>query len=105
MLQTVRDRVPVEEAANFAAQLPTLIRGYYYEGWKPESTPHKWRSKADYLNAVNEKLGPWSPEATQIDPEETIRAVLKVTANHVERGDLVKVKEMHKQEMHDLWPV
>lgn len=105
VLQTVRDRIPVDEAANFAAQLPVLIRGYYYEGWKPESTPHKWRNKDEYCNAVNAKLGPRSPGATQVDPEETIRAVLKVTANHVENGELIKLKQMHNQEMQYLWPV
>lgn len=31
-LQTLRDRMIVEEAAHLGAQLPMLIRGFYYEG-------------------------------------------------------------------------
>lgn len=104
VLQTMRDRIPVDEAANFAAQLPVLIRGYYYEGWKPESTPQKWRSKDEYCNAVVEKMGPRSPSAKEVDPEETIRAVLKVTARHINDDEIEKVKEMHSQEIQELWP-
>jgi uncharacterized protein (DUF2267 family) len=39
VLHALRDRLPVDVAAKFAAQLPTLIRGIYYEDWNPGSTP------------------------------------------------------------------
>jgi uncharacterized protein (DUF2267 family) len=29
------------ETVNFAAQLPMLIRGFYYESWMPIDTPDK----------------------------------------------------------------
>ena len=35
VLHALRDRLTVEEGAQLAAQLPTLIRGIYYEQWKP----------------------------------------------------------------------
>ncbi|MCU1311404.1 MAG: hypothetical protein JWO20_2529 [Candidatus Angelobacter sp.] len=44
VLHALRDRLPVTEAANFAAQLPMLVRGFYFEGWKPESVPKKMPS-------------------------------------------------------------
>jgi uncharacterized protein (DUF2267 family) len=34
-LHALRDCLTVEEAVQLAAQLPLLIRGVYYEGWKP----------------------------------------------------------------------
>ena len=34
-LQMVRDRLSVVAAAHFAAQLPEVLRGAFYEGWKP----------------------------------------------------------------------
>ncbi len=41
VLQTLRDRITVNEAADFAAQLPTIVRGLYFEEWHPAVTPHK----------------------------------------------------------------
>ena len=32
MLQAIRDHLSVDESTQFAAQLPLLIRGMYYEG-------------------------------------------------------------------------
>ncbi len=41
-LQTLRDRLTVEVAAHFAAQLPDLIRGIFYAGWDPTVVPIKY---------------------------------------------------------------
>ena len=36
-------------SANLAAQHPNLLRGVYYEHWRPAATAVKRRSKADFL--------------------------------------------------------
>lgn len=38
-LHAVRDRLPVTSASNFAAQLPMLLRGEFFEGWAPSRVP------------------------------------------------------------------
>ncbi|MFI5615520.1 DUF2267 domain-containing protein [Amycolatopsis sp. NPDC051903] len=41
-LHLVRDRLTVESAAHFAAQLPELLRGVYFDGWKPSRVPVRY---------------------------------------------------------------
>lgn len=41
-LHTLRDRLTVDAAAKFAAQLPELLRGMFYEGWDPSRSPIKY---------------------------------------------------------------
>ena len=33
-LQALQDRLPPDEAVHLGAQLPNIVRGAYYEGWK-----------------------------------------------------------------------
>ncbi|MCG8915550.1 DUF2267 domain-containing protein [Actinokineospora sp. PR83] len=40
-LHLVRDELAVPAAARFASQLPELLRGTFYEGWKPEHVPYR----------------------------------------------------------------
>jgi uncharacterized protein (DUF2267 family) len=55
VLHALRDRLTVE-AALLAAQLPMLIRGLYYEGWKPASVPVKMNREAS-LGRVRPDFG------------------------------------------------
>jgi uncharacterized protein (DUF2267 family) len=40
MLHALRDRLPPEIAVHLSAQLPMLVRGIYYEGWKADERSH-----------------------------------------------------------------
>jgi len=51
-LHALRDRLPVDEAAQLAAQFSPLIRGIYYDGWAPSATPVSYRGLADFLDRV-----------------------------------------------------
>jgi uncharacterized protein (DUF2267 family) len=47
-LHCLRDRLTVEVAAHFAAQLPELLRGVFYDGWNPSRVPQKY-DRAEYF--------------------------------------------------------
>ncbi len=47
-LHTLRDRLTIEVAAHFAAQLPELLRGVFYEGWNPSRVPGRYGCR-DYV--------------------------------------------------------
>ncbi|MFE8071807.1 DUF2267 domain-containing protein [Marinobacteraceae bacterium S3BR75-40.1] len=100
VLQTLRERITVDEAAHFAAQLPIIARGLFFEGWHPTDSPQKWRHREEILEAINEKMSGREP----VDAEATLRAVLSVIQRHLEPGEVEKIKEMHPKEVWDLWP-
>ena len=41
-LHCLRDRLSVQVAAHFAAQLPELLRGVFFDGWNPSRVPQKY---------------------------------------------------------------
>ncbi len=41
VLHALRDRIGPKISVHLAAQLPLLVRGVFYEGWDPDSTPQK----------------------------------------------------------------
>jgi len=47
-LHNLRDRLTVGVAAHFAAQLPELLRGVFFDGWNPSRVPQKY-DRAEYV--------------------------------------------------------
>src|SRR3977135_3061708 len=55
-LHELRDRLTIQEVAQLAAQLPMLVRGFYYEGWNPTSKPEKERNVEAFLDRMRESF-------------------------------------------------
>jgi uncharacterized protein (DUF2267 family) len=51
-LHALRDRLGPENAVHLAAQLPMLLRGLYYEGWRMAASQTKERSRAEFFDHV-----------------------------------------------------
>jgi uncharacterized protein (DUF2267 family) len=98
VLQALRDRLTVEEAAQFAAQLPMLLQGVYYHGWSPRGKPEKIRSRQEFLDRVAENL------MREHDPEEACRAVFLVLERRMPDGEVEDVKRILPESIRDLWP-
>jgi len=101
VLHALRDRLPHEEMADLGAQLPMLIRGVYYEGWRPASTPTKERSLDEFLAKLPERMG----GMTEVAPEAAVSSVFKVLHHHVTQGEIRDVRQMLPEEVRGLWPV
>jgi uncharacterized protein (DUF2267 family) len=99
-LHALRDRLTVEEVAQLGAQLPTLIRGFYYEGWDPTSKPLRIRHKEEFLARIEQQFR----GDDDIDPERVARAVFTVLAKRVSEGEIEDVKHVLPAEIRDLWP-
>jgi uncharacterized protein (DUF2267 family) len=98
VLQALRDRLTVEETAQFAAQLPMLLQGVYYHGWSPRGKPEKIRSREEFLDKVAENL------LREHNPEEACRAVFRVIEKRMPGGEVEDVKRILPQPIRDLWP-
>jgi uncharacterized protein (DUF2267 family) len=99
VLHALRDRLPVEQAAALAAQLPMLVRGFYYEGWHPHGKPVKERHKEDFLAHVAEAFR----DDPDVDPERVVQAVFRVLSKHVSGGEVESVKRSLPTEIRSLW--
>ena len=86
-LHTVRDRLGVEEAAQLAAQLPLLVRGLFFEGWHPASTPVAVRRPLDLIALFEQKSG----DGHRIDAERALAALFEVLRRHVSPGALASL--------------
>ena len=84
VLHVLRDRLSVEEAAQLAAQLPTLIRGIYYEGWRPGATRHL----AHDVDAFLEHVAAEGRMAGATEASHAVSAVARVLHRHVSEGEL-----------------
>jgi len=87
-LHALRDRLPVDGAAHLAAQLPELLRGVYYEGWRPSRTPEHYRDLAPFLGRIARDAG-LSGHTEAVSCAEAAACVLRL---HVTAGELRKVR-------------
>jgi uncharacterized protein (DUF2267 family) len=100
VLHALRDRLSVEQAAALGAQLPMLVRGFYYEGWHPHGKPVKVRHKEEFLDHIAAEFR----EDFDADAEDVTRAVCQVVAKHVSGGEIAHVKSSLPAELRSLWP-
>jgi uncharacterized protein (DUF2267 family) len=82
VLHAIRDWLTADEAAQFAAQLPMLVRGIFYEGWNPGTFVEHRRDPDAFLDRV--------AAGERLDREHAARAahaVGRVLSRHVSRGE------------------
>lgn len=99
-LHTLRDRLTPAEAAQLAAQLPLLVRGLYFEGWRPAAEPWKERHSEGFLARVEHELRGY---AELKDPERIVRAVFRLLSRHVSEGEVEQVRQLLPTEVRELW--
>jgi uncharacterized protein (DUF2267 family) len=81
-----------------AAQLPMLIRGFYYEGYHPAGKPVSDRSKADFLARVADECSAESRNDGRVT-----RAVFQVLSSHIASGEADKIKNLLPKDIRELW--
>ncbi len=101
VLQAVRDWLPINEAVGLGAQLPTLLRGVYYEHWRPIATPVKHRSKTDFIARVAEAFASDPLPSTS----EAVTTVFELLSRKVAAGEIDHVRHELPADIRALWPL
>jgi len=100
VLHQLRDRLPAREAADLGAQLPTLIRGVYYEGWNPLAGPQPIHRAEEFVQDLIQKLHGHD----EIHAESAVRAVFTLLDARISKGEIDDVIATLPDEIKAFWP-
>lgn len=100
VLQSLRDWLQVNEAADLAAQLPALLRGVYYEHWRPAACPVRARSRDDFLARVDHAFRT-DPIA---DTASAVSTVFGFLTAKIGPGEMNDVRQSLPADLRKLWP-
>jgi uncharacterized protein (DUF2267 family) len=98
VLHTLRDRLGVNEACHFAAQLPLILRGTFFEGWHAAGKPLKLH-RDEFLERIDRDL-----QHEVMDSDQICRAVFGTLRRHVSPGEIANIRTALPEDLRDLWP-
>jgi len=101
IMHGLRDRLPPEEAVHLAAHLPLLLKGVYYDGWKPSRTPVKLKDRAEFYAYVAPQL---LRGIRDVEVETVTQCVLGVLTNHLPEGEVEQIRLVLPEGVRDLVP-
>ncbi|KMQ51533.1 hypothetical protein CHISP_1541 [Chitinispirillum alkaliphilum] len=99
VLHTLRDRLTIDEAADLGAQLPMLVRGIYYDEWRPSKNPIKDRHMEDFLNRIKHNYR----GDGELETDQMTKAVFKVLKHKITEGEIEDITGMMPKELQELW--
>jgi uncharacterized protein (DUF2267 family) len=99
VLHVLRDHLPPNETAHFGSQLPMLVRGIFFEGWHPAGKPIKDHSAEKFLVDV----ASFFPKDADINPENVVRAVFSVMAEHMPGGEIEGIIRVLPKHLREFW--
>lgn len=100
VLRGVRDQLPVELASHLGSQLPILVRGLYYDQFRPAVLPNRHRSLQEFLEGIGRDLETSRPVYLQ----DAARTVFQVLSRHVNRSQIDKIRQALPEDIRAIWP-
>lgn len=95
----IRDHLPVDELAQFSAQLPVLVRGFFFEGWVPKRTPIKERHEYEFVAYIDEQMA----DTEEYRGREDIKCVFDLLNARLSRGEIEDVRACLPADLRDIW--
>jgi uncharacterized protein (DUF2267 family) len=100
VLHALRDRLPLIEASDLGAQLPTLIRGIYYEQWRPAEAATRLGDKAAFLKRIHDDFS----RDPELPSESDVMAVFGLLSKKISSGEIDQVRRLLPPDLRSLWP-
>lgn len=98
VLHLLRDCLPVEETAKFASQMPLLLQGVLFEGWKPRRKPERL-TRAGFFSQLREL----TRNQPGLEPALVTRSVFVTLARHLSAGEIEAVRRVLPRDVRELW--
>jgi uncharacterized protein (DUF2267 family) len=100
VLRTIRDELLIGQSAHLGAQLPLLVRGAYFDQYRPAAQPVPERSQEDFIARIREELAGCRP----VRPDLAATAVMRTLNRHITEGQIKKVRDALPKSVRALWP-
>ena len=100
VLHVLRDRLTPEQAVHLGAQLPMLVRGIYYEGWRLAAKPTDERQANEFAALVAAQPPPQFPQ----DALSVTKAVFDLLWKELDPGETAKIIDTLPLPLRGLWP-
>ena len=100
VLPALRTHLPAAQAAHLAAQLPLIVRGIFFDGFRPSAEPVADRSGEAFVAAIGKAFA----QNGDTHPSEIAVAVFALLGRHVTGGEIEKVKEALPEGVRRYWP-
>jgi uncharacterized protein (DUF2267 family) len=99
-LHALRDALPKGEAVHLGLALPVLLRGFYFDGWRPSGRALGAKTRTAFLERIHDGVR----QDPAIDPDEAARAVLALLSERLPPTDLENAKAATPHDLHGFWP-
>ncbi len=107
VLHAIRDRLPVNDAIQFSAQLPIIWKGIFFDQYDTAKVPIKIRNREDWINYIRTKNAYAANNDFQQDDDiiNAFKSVFVALQQFVTEGQLQQVKQALNQEIQELLEV
>jgi uncharacterized protein (DUF2267 family) len=99
-LRALRDRLQPELAAHLGAELPLVVRGAYYDRYRPSEQPRLTRSRNEFVNSIEADLANIKP----VNADQATQCVFQVLNRHIPKGQIDKVRATLPEDIREMWP-
>ena len=100
VLHALRDELSVNQNAALAAQMPAMLRGIYFQDWKPLTFEPKHTTQRAFLNRIQTAFTSYASAPDAFELAEQVFAVLESRIS----GECTKIRRTLPSDLREMWP-